>query len=90
MLDLDNHLSIDQVDSSLFPDEFEILFGAGGAITQLNLKVILDDGTGDSAIPDIATMSSYPNRSLAMCRWMIQAVCLKSLSMTSVSACHRR
>ncbi len=57
-IDPDNRLSIDQVDSSLFADELDIVLGTGGATSTISLTVAsnaLDAITGDPDLPDFTT-----------------------------------
>ncbi len=57
-IDSDNRLSINQVDSSLFSDELDIVFGDGGASSTISLALqanALDAITGDPDMPDFGT-----------------------------------
>ncbi len=56
--DTDNHLTIDQVDSSLFANEFQIRFGSGGATSRLSLFLAAnasDPVLGDLGLPNLVT-----------------------------------
>ncbi len=57
-IDPDNHLSINQVDTSLFADELEIVIGTGGVSSTISLSLTanaLDAITGDPDLPDFTT-----------------------------------
>ncbi len=58
LVDPDNRLTIEQIDTSQFLNEFDIRYGVGGAVSQINVQLQANNGnssTGDMALPGIST-----------------------------------